>query len=181
MAATLDLAEIAPLKRAPFLALGLGMMAGGFEAIKLSATLKLSMSFAQGLVLGLTSVALNGLLAAGLGLVAGLVVQLLTGRWLPYRRHAMGMAITAWLLGVWYLLPVATELYAQGRQPAFFGLGIDRADFRVPALAPFAAALLEHDELSRHHGQRARHDGCRQQDEGGKGKGGQMPCQKSGH
>ncbi|MFT5680291.1 MAG: choline-sulfatase [Myxococcota bacterium] len=118
MADKVDLAEIAPIKRAPLLATGLGLMAGGFEAIKLSATLKLSMTFTQGLALALSSVVLNGALAFGLGLVAGTVIQLLTGRWLPYRRHAMSMAVTAWLMGVWFLLPVALDLYEQGRQPA---------------------------------------------------------------
>lgn len=128
----IDFAEIAPLKRVPFLALGLGMVAGGFEAIKLSATLKLSMSFTQGLALGLTSVVLNGALAFALGIAAGVVVQLLTGRWLPYRRHAMGMAITAWMLGVWYLLPVAFELYDQGRRPASVAF----------AMTPFGIAFV---------------------------------------
>ena len=116
--AKIDLSEIAPIKRAPLLAAGLGMMAGGFEAIKLSATLKLSMTFTQGLALAMTSVVLNGVLAFALGIIAGITVQLTTGRWLPYKRHAMSMAITAWLLGTWYLLPVAFDLYDQGRQPA---------------------------------------------------------------
>jgi choline-sulfatase len=124
MAEEVDLAEIAPLRRAPFLAAGLGLMAGGLEAIKLSATLKLSMTFTQGLALALTCVILNGALALGLGILAGIVSQLTTGRWLPYRRHAMSMMITAWLLGVWFLLPVAFELYDQGRQPASVAFGM---------------------------------------------------------
>lgn len=126
----LDFAELAPIKRAPLLAAGLGLLAGGFEAVKLSATLKLSMTFTQGLALALSSVVLNGALAFGLGIVSGIAVQLTTGRWLPYRRHAMSMAVTAWLLGVWFLLPVAFDIYAQGRQPASVAF----------AMAPFGIA-----------------------------------------
>ena len=57
-----------PLMRAPLLGFGIGLVTGGFEAVKLSATLKLSMDMGSGVVLGLTSALLNGFLGLGLGL-----------------------------------------------------------------------------------------------------------------
>lgn len=113
-----DLSTWAPWKRAPILGFGLGIMAGGFEAIKLSVTLKLSLSFGEGLLLALTSCVLGGLMGAGLGVVAGALVQLTTRRWLDYRRHALGLATVAFFMGAWYLLPAAADLYEQGRPQA---------------------------------------------------------------
>ncbi|MFT4977964.1 MAG: arylsulfatase A-like enzyme, partial [Myxococcota bacterium] len=92
--------------------------AGGFEAIKLSVTLKLSLTFLEGLLLALTSCLLGGLLAAGFGLLTGLVAQLLTRRWLDYRRHALSVAGVALLMGLWYLIPAAQDLYEQQRPQA---------------------------------------------------------------
>jgi arylsulfatase A-like enzyme len=90
-------------------------MAGGFEAVKISVTLKLAMTFGQGALLALTSCLLGGLLGIGFGLVGGLLAQLVTRRWLSYRRHAFGVAFTAFMFGLWYLIPTAMDIHAQGR------------------------------------------------------------------
>jgi len=105
----------APWKRAPILGFGVGVMAGGFEAIKISVTLKLALTFGQGLLLGATSSLLGGLMGAAFGLGAGLLAQLVTRGWLDYRRHAFSTATVAFLVGVWYLLPAAADLYSQQR------------------------------------------------------------------
>lgn len=107
-----------PWKRVPVLGFGLGIMAGGFEAVKLSVTLKLSMTFVQGLLLAMTCSVLGGMMGLGFGLLGGLCAQLLTRKWLEYRRHAMGLAVVSFLFGVWYLIPAALDIYDQQRPQA---------------------------------------------------------------
>lgn len=115
------LADLSPAARAPLFGCALGLLAGGLEAVKLSATLKLSLGFGQALKLGLTAVLLDGLLGLGLALPVGLFVQLALRRMLRSRQHALVMASTAALLAWWFLAPAAAELHAQGRLPAAIG------------------------------------------------------------
>ena len=93
-------------------------MAGGFEAIKISVTLKLSLGFGEALLLSLTSCLLCGLLAVALSLPAGLLAQVLSRDWMSYRRHALSLALVSVGLGVYYLLPAAGTLLEQERPQA---------------------------------------------------------------
>lgn len=115
------LRDLSPALRAPLLGFGLGAVGGGFEAIKLAATLKLSLSFVQALTLGLVTVGMDALLGLGLAIPVGLAVQLLTGRLRPSKRHTLSMAATAALLGWWFLVPAARELVEQQRTLAAVG------------------------------------------------------------
>jgi len=112
------LRDLSPALRAPILGFGLGAIAGGFEAIHLGASLKLSLGFLDGLKLGLVALLFDALLAAGLALPVGILVQLLTRRWLASKRHALSMALTAALLAWWFLVPAAQSLADQQRLPA---------------------------------------------------------------
>lgn len=104
--------------RAPVLGFGLGAVAGGFEAFKLAATLKLSVHFVDALALGLVTVGLDALLGAALAVPVGLLAALVARKALPSRRHALAMAGTAALLAWWFLVPAAADLQDQGRTPA---------------------------------------------------------------
>ncbi|NOY25841.1 MAG: sulfatase-like hydrolase/transferase [Oligoflexia bacterium] len=115
------LRDLSPSFRAPILGLGLGAVAGGFETIKLAATLKLSLSFVQAMVLGLTTVGLDAVLGLSLAVPVGVVVALCTRGKLASRRHALSMALTAALLAWWFLVPAARDLMDQDRLPAAVG------------------------------------------------------------
>lgn len=113
-----DWSEMAPWMRAPMLGWGLGLFAGGFESVQLAVTLKQSMGFADGLVLGLTCSGLGGLLGVLFSIPAGLIATFAARQWLAYRRHALGMALIAFGLGVWFLVPAAQTLWEQQRPQA---------------------------------------------------------------
>lgn len=110
--------DLRPLLRLPILGFGLGLVAGGFEAIGIGSTLKLALGLGDALVLGLTSVLLGGLLGAGFGLLAGGVAELLPRLWLKPRRLAAGMAVTGALFGFWYLVPAGLDKLEQQMIPA---------------------------------------------------------------
>lgn len=112
------LRDLSPALRAPILGFGLGAVAGAFEAINLSARLKLSLSFVDGVKLGLTAVLFDALLAFVLAIPIGLLVQVATRRWLTSKRHAASMTLTAAALAWWFLIPAAQVLFEQQRLPA---------------------------------------------------------------
>src|SRR5688500_15439680 len=113
---TRDLTEASPLLRGPLLGLGLGLLAGGLEAVQIALTVKLALAFGQALALAALCAALGGLLGAAAGLVGGVFALLLTRSrdWLPYRRSALALAFAAVFLGCWYLWPAARQLAGQG-------------------------------------------------------------------
>ncbi|MEL6341664.1 MAG: sulfatase-like hydrolase/transferase [Myxococcota bacterium] len=113
-----DWSEVAPYKRAPMLGWGLGLFAGGFESIRLAVTLKQSMTFGEGALLGLTAAGLGGLMGLTFGVLAGVIVTVVSRSWLNYRRHALSMALVALGLALWYLVPAAKGLLDQSRPQA---------------------------------------------------------------
>lgn len=110
--------DLRPLLRLPLLGFGLGLVAGGFEAIGIGSTLKLALGFADALVLGLASVLLGGLLGLAFGFIAGAVAEVLPRPWLKPRRLAAGMAVTGALFGLWYLVPAGMDKLEQQMIPA---------------------------------------------------------------
>lgn len=103
-----------PLLRVPVLGWGLGLVAGGFEAVKLGATLQLSVGFGEALLLALACVLLGGLLGAVAALLPAALVSLPRFRGFAPRQNALGMALTGAILGWWYLLPAAAVKLDQG-------------------------------------------------------------------
>jgi len=106
------------LFRAPILGFGLGLVAGGFEAIGVGSTLKLSLSLVDAAVLGLTSVALGGLLGALFGFGAGLFLELFARKRSLATRLSGTMALSAVAFGFWYLVPAGIDKLEQGMLPA---------------------------------------------------------------
>ncbi len=144
------LRDLSPWLRVPILGFGLGAVAGGFEAIKLAATLKLSLSFSQALALGLTAVGMDALLGVGCAIPAGVLASLLPGGMRPSRRHALGMALTAVLLGAWFLVPAARVLLAQGRTLAAGGFLL--SPLAIGGVVWFNAAYwLRREEVGEQH------------------------------
>jgi len=140
------LRDLSPGVRAPILGFGLGAVAGGFEAIKLAATLKLSPSFLQALELGLVAVAADAVLGLVFALPVGLAVQLLTRRMMASRRHALGMAATAALLGWWFLVPAARTLLDEHRTAAALAFAV--APFGIGGVVWFNAGYwLRREEI----------------------------------
>ncbi|RME27367.1 MAG: hypothetical protein D6798_04730 [Deltaproteobacteria bacterium] len=115
------LRDLPPWARAPILGFGLGAVAGGFEAVKLAATLKLALSFGQAMALALAAVGMDALLGLCFAIPAGVVATILPGLSSTSRRHALGMALTATALGAWFLVPAARVLLDQGRTLAAGG------------------------------------------------------------
>jgi hypothetical protein len=102
------------LVRVPVLGWGLGLVAGGFEAVKLGATLQLSVGFGEALLMALACVLLGGLLGAVAALLPAALVSLPRFRGFAPRQNALGMALTGAALGWWYLLPAAAVKLDQG-------------------------------------------------------------------
>lgn len=96
-----------------------GALAGGIEALGLGFGLRLPMSFGEMAVLGGITVLLDAALGLGAGLAAGVVVQLLPGGVRRWRRHQAGFTLSALALAVFFLVPLARELWlADRRNPA---------------------------------------------------------------
>ncbi|MCB9777513.1 MAG: sulfatase-like hydrolase/transferase [Alphaproteobacteria bacterium] len=132
--------------RAPLLGMALGAVGGGFEAIKLGATLKLALDPGQALALGAVTVGLGLVLGFVLGIPAGLVATVVTRGPMQSRRHAIGLALTGVLLGLWYLVPAAQELLSQDRLPAAIGFLL--APIGIGGVVYFNAAYwLRREEL----------------------------------
>ena len=110
--------DLRPLYRLPILSFGLGLVAGGFEAIGIGSTLKLSVDLGEAVVLGFASVLLNGLLGAAFGVVSGAMMELTPRKWLPPRRLALGVALTGVFFGLWYLVPAGLAKLEQEMIPA---------------------------------------------------------------
>lgn len=110
--------RIAPPLRAPILGFGLGLVAGGVEVIAHAALVSVHLSLPQGLLLGLTTVGLGGLVGALFAAPVGAVLRFLPSVWAPATRNGAGMAATAGLLAWWYLVPLALEKFDQGLVPA---------------------------------------------------------------
>ncbi len=143
-------ADLSPWLRAPLLGFGLGAVAGGFEAIKLAATLKLSLSFGQALSLGLVAVGMDALLGLAFAIPVGIVASLLPGSWRASRRHAFSMAGTALLLAAWFLFPAARTLLEQQRQLAAGGFFL--APIGVAGVVWFNASYwLRREEVGEEH------------------------------
>lgn len=103
-----------PMLRAPVLGWGLGLVAGGFEALKLAFTLQLSVGFGEALAGALVAVLCGGLVGAVGAIGPGLVVSLPPFRGFKPRQNALAMAFTGAVLGLWYLLPAAALKLDQG-------------------------------------------------------------------
>ncbi len=112
------LTRLAPSVRAPILGFGLGLVAGGFELVAHAALLSVHLTLVQGLVLGLCTVGLGGLVGTLLALPVALGVHLLPARWAEATRNGASMAATAGLLAWWYLVPLALEKFDQELVPA---------------------------------------------------------------
>lgn len=93
---------------------GLGLVAGGLEAIGLAASLELPLGFGGFLLLGLVAVGSLGLLGGLAGLIAGVVHPLLGG-WPSSRAIAAQLGVAAGLLCGWFLWAAAATLVDQGR------------------------------------------------------------------
>ncbi len=96
-----------PALRVPVLGLGLGLVAGGFEAVKLGATLQLSVGFGAAMATAVVCMLLGGLLGLVAALVPAALVELPRLRGFKPRQNALGMAFTGAILGWWYLVPAA--------------------------------------------------------------------------
>ncbi len=103
-----------PALRAPILGFGLGVIAGGFEAIALSSTLKLSMDFGSALVLTLCAVGIGGLIGAAAAVPFGALSATLGRKWSAPSQHATSMAGGALLVAAFYLLPAVQGKLAAG-------------------------------------------------------------------
>lgn len=103
-----------PMFRTPLLAFGLGAIAGGLEVVGLGASLKLAISPIDAALLALTGVGLGGVLGVLLGIPAGLVVDVVSRRWVPPSRYAAGMALVGGMLACCFLWPLGLEKVDQG-------------------------------------------------------------------
>jgi arylsulfatase A-like enzyme len=104
-----------PVLKGPVLGLGLGFVSGAAEALKLSYTLLLELTFAEAFLGAFACVLLNGLLGLLFGLAGGAVAQFWPRSHYEANRHAIGMTVTAWMLCCWHILPMASTLVGQGR------------------------------------------------------------------
>ena len=103
-----------PVKRGPMLGLGLGLIVGGMEAVALAATAPISLDPLQGILWGLVSVAIGGLVGLVSGLLGGIIAEWGV-RWpaLP-ARHAVAMGGAGFFLSGWHLWAMAAVKLGQG-------------------------------------------------------------------
>ncbi len=103
-----------PIQRGPVLGFCLGLIVGGVEAVGWAVTAPLSLDGTQGVVWGLLSVLLGGLVGGVAGLFSGALAQWGI-RWpaLP-ARHAVATGGAGFLLCGWHLWPMAVEKLLQG-------------------------------------------------------------------
>ena len=113
-----------PLRRGPLLGLGVGLVAGGIEALVLGARSALGLSFGEALALGLVAVILDGILGLIAGVVGGAVAELVPDSWLDSRRHAVSIGVAAFLVSAVFFAHMAMAVVASGRTPAGLALGL---------------------------------------------------------
>lgn len=95
-------------------AAGLGWLAGAAEAVALSASSSLPLGLISFLALAAMAVVSMGLVAGVVGAVAGLVHVLFKNS-AAYRNVAAQLALTAGVLAGWYLWPLASQVWEEGR------------------------------------------------------------------
>jgi len=118
-----------PAKRGPVLGLGLGLVAGGVEAIGIALLTAPGVSVGEGLQLGLLSVGCGALLGVSAGALGGLLSDFVI-RWPKLAaRNAMSMAIAGFLLAGWWLWPAATFKLSQGLPIPAAALGLTPIGF----------------------------------------------------
>ena len=113
-----------PLRRGPLLGLGVGLVAGGIEALVLGARSALGLSFAEVLALGLVAVILDGIMGLIAGVIGGAVAELVPDSWLDSRRHAVSIGVAAFLVSAVFFAHMAMAVVASGRTPAGLALGL---------------------------------------------------------
>lgn len=101
--------------RSMWFAVGLGMVAGCFEAVQIVAMLRLDLSLAQGAVLTLCCAAAGAVVGLPAGLVAGLFVQVAARNQLDSKAYAMAMGLTGFLLSGFYLWQATANMVAMER------------------------------------------------------------------
>ena len=104
--------------RSAWLGFGLGLLAGAAEAVEIAAALRLDLSWTGAFALSLTAVAFGACYGVALGLLAGVVVQVVGRSWRDSTAYAASMALTTGLLGLLYLQNAARIMLEQGRPPA---------------------------------------------------------------
>lgn len=97
-----------------------GALAGGIEAVGLALTMTLPMSAAESAELGLATVVLDAGLGLGAGLAGGVLAQF--ARVQRWKRYRLGFTAATFLLALFFLAPLARELYRQERPPAAVGM-----------------------------------------------------------
>ncbi len=139
-----------PLLRGPLLGLGVGLVAGGIEALVIGIRSALALSFLEAMALGLVAVILDGILGALAGAVGGAVAELLPESWLDSRRHAASIGVAAFLVSAWFFAHLALAVVASGRTPAGLALGL--MPFGIAGFFYFNAAYwLRREEVGEEH------------------------------
>lgn len=103
-----------PLYRAPVLGWGLGLVAGGMEAVGLAATVPAAPTVVDGVLLGVLAVVAGGLLGALVGVVGGVFAETVLRKRHTPARHAGSMAFSAFFLSGWFLWAAAAFKLGQG-------------------------------------------------------------------
>jgi hypothetical protein len=103
-----------PIRRGPVLGVGLGLIVGGVEALGWALTAPVYPTIGGGIVWGLISVLLGGVVGAIAGLLGGAIAEwVVRAPELP-ARHAVAMAGAGFFLSGWHLWPMALAKLAQG-------------------------------------------------------------------
>ncbi len=112
-----------PAERGPFWrrciqhAVGLGLASGAIELALVLQSLRLSLSFGELLLLGLTSVGLGGLLGGVFGAITGGLISIRL-KADTVRPGALSAGLVAAALAAWHLIPASLVLHEQGRTAA---------------------------------------------------------------
>lgn len=98
-----------------------GALAGGFEAVGLSLTVRLSLTAAESAVLAGMCLAADAALGAAFGVVGGILAQA-APRMVRWRRYRLGFTIGVLLLVAFFLAPLGQELWLRGQRNGALGM-----------------------------------------------------------
>ena len=98
-----------------WLGLGLGLLAGCFEAVQIVAMFRLDLPITEGALLTLVCALAGALAAAPMALLVGLVVQRVGRTWLDAKAYAFSMGLTAFFLSGFYLWHATANMVAMER------------------------------------------------------------------
>ncbi len=106
--------------RSVWLGLGLGLLAGCFEAVQIVAMLRLDLSLTEGVLLTLACALAGALVAVPVALLVGLVVQWVGRAWMDAKAYAASMGLSAFFLSGFYLWHATANMVQMERGPAAF-------------------------------------------------------------